>query len=66
MIQAIAEKKHEMYMGVWMGCWLQGRLEKVRHVRSKVMSMLIIFFDIKGTVNKEFVLAGQKINTAYY
>jgi hypothetical protein len=28
--------------------------------------MLIIFFDIKGIVHKEFVLAGQTVNSAYY
>jgi hypothetical protein len=28
--------------------------------------MLIIFFDIKGTVHKEFDLAGQQVNSAYY
>jgi hypothetical protein len=28
--------------------------------------MLIIFFDIKGTVHKEFVLADQTVNSAYY
>jgi hypothetical protein len=28
--------------------------------------MLIIFFDIKGIVHKEFVLAGQIVNSSYY
>jgi hypothetical protein len=28
--------------------------------------MFIIFFDIKGIVHKEFVLAGQIVNSAYY
>jgi hypothetical protein len=28
--------------------------------------MLIIFFNIKVTVHKEFVLAGQTVNSAYY
>jgi histone-lysine N-methyltransferase SETMAR len=28
--------------------------------------MLIIFFDIEGIVHKEFVLADQTINSAYY
>jgi hypothetical protein len=27
--------------------------------------MLIIFFDIKGIVHKEFVLAGKTVNSAY-
>jgi hypothetical protein len=34
-------------------------------VKSKVKSMLIIFFDIKGIVHKEFVLADQTVNSAY-
>jgi hypothetical protein len=42
------------------------RLQKVRQVKSKVNSMLIIFSDIKGIVRKEFVLAAQTINSAYY
>jgi hypothetical protein len=28
--------------------------------------MLIIFFDIKGVVHKEFILAGQIVKSAYY
>jgi hypothetical protein len=28
--------------------------------------MLIIFFDIKGIVWKEFILLGQTLNSAYY
>jgi hypothetical protein len=28
--------------------------------------MLIILFDIKGIVHKEFVLAGHTVNSAYY
>jgi hypothetical protein len=33
------------------------RKKKARQVKSKVKSMLIILFDIKGIVHKEFVLA---------
>jgi hypothetical protein len=33
---------------------------------SKVKSMLIIFFDIKGIVHKEFALAGQTVNSGHY
>jgi hypothetical protein len=40
--------------------------KKVRQVKSKVKSMLIIFFDIKGIVHKEFILAGQTVNSIYY
>jgi hypothetical protein len=40
--------------------------EKARQAKMKVKSMLIIFFDIKGIVHKEFVLAGRTVNSAYY
>jgi hypothetical protein len=42
------------------------RPKKARQVKRKVRSMLIIFFDIKGIVHKEFFLAGQTLNSAYY
>jgi hypothetical protein len=32
----------------------------------QVTGMLIIFFDIKGIVHKEFILAVQTVNSAYY
>jgi hypothetical protein len=35
-------------------------------VNSKAKSMLIIFFDVKGIVHKEFVLAGKIVNSAHY
>jgi hypothetical protein len=38
---------------------------KVR-LKSKVRSMLIIFFDIKGNVQNEFILTGQTVNSVYY
>jgi hypothetical protein len=37
-----------------------------RQVESIVKSMLIIFFDMKGIVHKEFILAGQTVNSTYY
>jgi hypothetical protein len=40
--------------------------EMLRQVKSKVKNMPIIFFDIKGIVHKEFVLAGQSVSTACY
>jgi hypothetical protein len=40
--------------------------KKARHVGSKVKSMLIIFFNITRVVYKEFVLAGQTVNSAHY
>jgi hypothetical protein len=39
---------------------------KARQVKSTDKSMLIIFFDIKGIVHKEFVLASQTVNSTYY
>jgi hypothetical protein len=42
------------------------KLKKARHVKSKVKSMIIILFDIKGIALKEFILAGQTVNSAYY
>jgi hypothetical protein len=42
------------------------RPKKARRVKNKVKSMLIIFFETKGIVNKEFFLAGQTVNSAYY
>jgi hypothetical protein len=56
---------HEPYMGVKMTCLVQGRPKKARQVKSKVKSMLNIFFDIKRIVHKEFVLAGKTVNFAY-
>jgi hypothetical protein len=40
------------------------RPKKVRQLKSNIKSMLIIFFDIKGIVHKEFILAGQIVNSA--
>jgi hypothetical protein len=40
--------------------------KKVRLVKSKVKSMLIILFDIKVIVHKEFVLTDQTVNSAYH
>jgi hypothetical protein len=42
------------------------RPKKVTQVKSKVKSMPITFFDIKAIVHKEFALAGQTVNSAYY
>jgi hypothetical protein len=51
-------------MGVWMAYSVQGRL-KCRD-RSKAKSRACSsFFNIKWIVHKEFVLAGQIINSAY-
>jgi hypothetical protein len=42
------------------------RPKKERRMKSKVKRMLFIFFDIKGTIHKEFVVAVQTFNSAYY
>jgi len=42
------------------------RPKKARQVRSNIKSMLICFFDQKGTVHKEFVPPGQRVNAAFY
>jgi hypothetical protein len=39
---------------------------RVKKVRSKVKSMIIVAFDSKETVHKEFILAGHTVNSAYY
>jgi hypothetical protein len=36
-----------------------------KQAESKVKSMLIIFLDMKGIVQKEFALASQTVNSAY-
>jgi hypothetical protein len=35
-------------------------------VKSKVSGMFIIFLDMKEIAHKDFVLAGQTVNAAYY
>jgi hypothetical protein len=42
------------------------RPKKVRQVTSKVKRKLNIFFDFKGIVHKEFVMAGQTVNCVHY
>jgi histone-lysine N-methyltransferase SETMAR len=37
-----------------------------RQVKIRVKSLLIIFFDIKRIVHREFFLAGQTVNSAFY
>jgi hypothetical protein len=40
--------------------------KEARQVKSKVKSMLIIIFVIKGIVLKEFILTGPTVNSSYY
>ena len=42
------------------------RPKKSRQQKSKVKTPLIVFFDNKGIIHKEFVPAGQTINAAFY
>jgi len=42
------------------------RPNKTRQVKSNVKSMIITFFDVKGTVHKEFVPTGQDVNSGFY
>jgi hypothetical protein len=41
------------------------RTKKVRKSRSKIKTMLIVFFDICGVVHHEYVPAGQTINAQF-
>jgi hypothetical protein len=42
------------------------RPKKARQVRSNVKSLLIVVFDIQGTVHKEFVPSSQSVNGKFY
>ena len=42
------------------------RPKKARMNRSRVKNMIIVFFDSRGIVHKEFVLPGQTVNHAFY
>jgi hypothetical protein len=49
-----------------MACLVQSKPKKTKLLKGKVKSMLITFLDIKGSVHKEFILAGQTVNSTYY
>jgi hypothetical protein len=55
-------RKYELYMESPNSL----RPRKVRQVKSKFKSILIVFFDTKGIIHNEFVLAGLTVNSAYF
>jgi hypothetical protein len=67
-LRKIAIEKESMNRTWESECLVQTspKLKNVTQMKNKVKSMLIIFFDIKGIIHKEFVLAGQTVNSAYY
>jgi len=42
------------------------RLKKARQSKSKFKAMMIVFFDIRGTVHVDWVPEGQTVNRVYY
>jgi hypothetical protein len=56
---SVPGRMHEPYMGYMNGKVQNSPTPKKAKQKSKGKSTLIIFFDIKGIVYQEFVLAGQ-------
>jgi len=42
------------------------RLKKLKFRRSRIKTMLIIFFDYQGAMHKEFVPEGKTVNAEFY
>ena len=40
--------------------------KKLRFQKSRVKTMLIVFFDAEGVINREFVPEGKKVNAKFY
>ncbi len=41
-------------------------LEKILIQKSRVMTMLILFFDSKGVIHHKYVQEGQTVNAVFY
>lgn len=42
------------------------RPKKARQVKSKIKTMIIVFFDVRGIVHREFVPPGETVNQKFY
>ena len=42
------------------------KTKKLRFQKSRVKKILIVFFDAKGVIHREFVPEGQKVNAEFY
>jgi hypothetical protein len=62
--QAFRGRKHEPCTGLRMALSVQGR-PKNETDEEESQDKLTIFFHIKRTVHKEFVLAGHTVNSAH-
>ena len=49
-----------------MGRKTSSRPKKLRFQKSRVKTVLVIFFDWQGVIHKEFVPEGKNINALYY
>jgi hypothetical protein len=61
--------REESMISTWVfecKCPNSPRPNKAIQVKSRVKSMLIISFQIKGIFHKEFTLAGQTVTSEYY
>jgi len=57
-------KQSDRVLNVLLGHVL--RPKKLKFQRSRIQTMLIIFFDSQGVVHKEFVPQGQTVNAKFY
>jgi hypothetical protein len=45
---------------------LQDQKKKARTSKSKIKTMLVVFFDIQGIIMTQYVPPGQTVNQTYY